>query len=62
ANISAGEFIYRVVNLQPAELPDHYPLKLKNLMKKMLEKNPIQRISAQGILAEPEIISILRGQ
>ncbi|KAA6394258.1 MAG: putative NEK protein kinase, partial [Streblomastix strix] len=33
ANISAGEFIYRVVNLQPAELPDHYPLKLKNLMK-----------------------------
>ncbi|KAA6359710.1 MAG: hypothetical protein EZS28_044763 [Streblomastix strix] len=62
ANISAGEFIFRVVNHQPAELPDHYPQILKNLIKIMLDKNPIQRIQAQGILAEPEIISILRGQ
>ncbi|KAA6360719.1 MAG: putative NEK protein kinase, partial [Streblomastix strix] len=36
--LNEQEFIRRVVSLPPAEIPEHYPLKLKNLIKQMLIK------------------------
>ncbi|KAA6393678.1 MAG: hypothetical protein EZS28_010794 [Streblomastix strix] len=61
-DISAVEFIHRVVDLPPAELPDHYPSVLRNLIKKMLEKDPQKRISDEQILEIPEVISALEQQ
>ncbi|KAA6372825.1 MAG: putative CMGC kinase, CK2 family [Streblomastix strix] len=61
-DIPAEEFIQRVVNLPPAELPDHYPLRLRNLIKQMLEKDPSQRISAEEILNVPEVAAQLPGK
>ncbi|KAA6396556.1 MAG: putative NEK protein kinase [Streblomastix strix] len=61
-DISAEEFIHRVVDLPPAELPDHYPLKLKNLIKQMLVKDPSQRKSAQEILEVPQVTAALEGK
>ncbi|KAA6389627.1 MAG: putative aurora kinase [Streblomastix strix] len=58
-DISAEEFIHRVIYLPPAELPEHYPLKLKNLIRRMLEKDPSKRISAQQILEIPEVAAAL---
>ncbi|KAA6378026.1 MAG: putative AGC family protein kinase [Streblomastix strix] len=58
-DISDEEFIHRVVNLPPAELPEHCPLKLKKLVKQMLEKDPKKRITANQILELPEIVAAL---
>ncbi|KAA6373177.1 MAG: hypothetical protein EZS28_031297 [Streblomastix strix] len=58
-DVPAEEFIQRVVNLPPAELPDHYPQKLKDLIKHMLEKDPSKRIAAQQILGIPKVAATL---
>ncbi|KAA6389913.1 MAG: putative serine threonine-protein kinase nek2 [Streblomastix strix] len=58
--ISAGELIQRVINLPPAELPEHFPLKLKNLIRQMLEKDPSKRICAEQILEIPEVAATLK--
>ncbi|KAA6386432.1 MAG: putative Serine/threonine protein kinase [Streblomastix strix] len=54
-NILTEEFINRVVNLPPLELPEHYPLKLKNLIIQMLNKDPSKRVQASDILKIPEV-------
>ncbi|KAA6366827.1 MAG: hypothetical protein EZS28_037646, partial [Streblomastix strix] len=60
ADLSIEEYIHRVVDLPPAELPENFPLNLRNLVKQMLEKDPYKRISAEDILNFPEIAVILR--
>ncbi|KAA6356044.1 MAG: hypothetical protein EZS28_048429, partial [Streblomastix strix] len=62
ADVLEEEFIHRVVNLPPAELPDHYPLKLRSLIKQMLEKDPSHRISAEEILNVPEVAAQITSQ
>ncbi|KAA6392396.1 MAG: hypothetical protein EZS28_012080, partial [Streblomastix strix] len=53
--------IRRVVTEQPPQLPNNYPENMKNLIKRMLEKDPIRRITAEAILAVPEVAAnILR--
>ncbi|KAA6387860.1 MAG: putative MAP kinase kinase family domain protein [Streblomastix strix] len=59
ADLSIEEYIHRVVDLPPAELPENFPLNLRNLVKQMLEKNPQKRISAKEILQVPEIAATL---
>ncbi|KAA6392114.1 MAG: putative NEK protein kinase [Streblomastix strix] len=59
ANLSEIEIISRIVSMPPALLPEHYPLRLKELIKQMLLKDPSQRISADQILMQPEVIVAL---
>ncbi|KAA6367842.1 MAG: putative AGC family protein kinase, partial [Streblomastix strix] len=59
ADVSAEEFIHRVISLPPAELPDHYPINLRNLIRRMLIKDPAQRIQADQILELPEVAAQL---
>ncbi|KAA6382656.1 MAG: hypothetical protein EZS28_021817 [Streblomastix strix] len=58
-DIPEEEIIHCVVNLPPAELPDNYPQILKDLVKRMLDKDPSKRISAKEILEIPEIAAKL---
>ncbi|KAA6396742.1 MAG: hypothetical protein EZS28_007736 [Streblomastix strix] len=61
-NISLEELIKIIINSPPSELPDHYPLSLKKLVKQLLSKNPSQRTSAEEILEMPEVIAIVAKQ
>ncbi|KAA6382050.1 MAG: hypothetical protein EZS28_022426, partial [Streblomastix strix] len=54
-NISQQEFMRRVINDNPPELPLHYPESMRNLIKAMLVKNPDQRITAEQIMKVPEV-------
>ncbi|KAA6393414.1 MAG: putative NEK protein kinase [Streblomastix strix] len=58
-DLNEQEFAQRVINQPPAQLPDNYPLKLKNLIKQMLIKDPVHRISAEQILQNPEVAAAL---
>ncbi|KAA6379661.1 MAG: hypothetical protein EZS28_024812 [Streblomastix strix] len=59
--ITVSEFMYNIVTEQPPELPNNYPENMKNLIKRMLEKDPIRRITAEAILSVPEVAAnILR--
>ncbi|KAA6368656.1 MAG: putative AGC family protein kinase [Streblomastix strix] len=53
------ELIHRIVNSQPAALPDQYPLNLKNIIKRMQEKDPSRRITAEQILNIHEVAGSL---
>ncbi|KAA6381230.1 MAG: putative NEK protein kinase, partial [Streblomastix strix] len=57
-NVSAEEFIHRIVNTPPAELPERYPQKLKELIKYMLNKDPSRRIRADQILEISEVAAV----
>ncbi|KAA6386055.1 MAG: putative Kinase/ NEK / Serine/threonine protein kinase [Streblomastix strix] len=46
--------------IQAAELPIHYQASLRNLIKAMLIKDPIRRITAHDILQVPEVVSSLK--
>ncbi|KAA6404320.1 MAG: putative Serine/threonine-protein kinase Nek1 [Streblomastix strix] len=46
----------RILKERPPELPSNYSNKLRDLIYKMLEKNPANRITAANILAELEAI------
>ncbi|KAA6373717.1 MAG: hypothetical protein EZS28_030756 [Streblomastix strix] len=54
------EFIHRIISQEPAELPDQYPIQLRNLIKQMLNKDPQRRIIAQEIISMPEIATALQ--
>ncbi|KAA6358319.1 MAG: putative Protein kinase family protein, partial [Streblomastix strix] len=58
-DVPTEEYIHRVVDLPPSELPENYPLKLRNLVKQMLEKDPSKRISVEEILNMPEVATTL---
>ncbi|KAA6396739.1 MAG: putative NEK protein kinase [Streblomastix strix] len=60
ANLSEMEIGNRIVNLQPTELPSHYPVGLRNLIMAMLSKDPSRRITAEEILEEPEVAASLK--
>ncbi|KAA6381679.1 MAG: putative NEK protein kinase [Streblomastix strix] len=58
-DISLFEIITRIINEEPAELPSHYSDSLKNLIKRMLAKDPSRRITAEAILEFPEVAASL---
>ncbi|KAA6363265.1 MAG: putative NEK protein kinase, partial [Streblomastix strix] len=58
-NILQQEFIRRVINEDPPELPLHYPENMRKLIKAMLVKNPETRITAEQIMQVPEVIASL---
>ncbi|KAA6370531.1 MAG: hypothetical protein EZS28_033942 [Streblomastix strix] len=60
ANLSEMEIGNRIVNLQPTELPSHYPVRLRNLIMAMLSKDPSRRITAEEILEVPEVAASLK--
>ncbi|KAA6373336.1 MAG: putative Serine/threonine protein kinase, partial [Streblomastix strix] len=62
ANLSEMDIGIRIVNLQPTELPAHYPVSLRNLIMAMLSKDPSRRITAEEILEIPEVAASLRKQ
>ncbi|KAA6400068.1 MAG: putative rho family protein [Streblomastix strix] len=61
-NVSAVEFIKRVINLPPSEIPSIYPESMKNLVKLMLTKDPSKRITSKEILEIPEVVSSLENK
>ncbi|KAA6393559.1 MAG: putative NEK protein kinase [Streblomastix strix] len=58
-DLNEQEFAQRVINQPPAQLPDNYPVKLRDLIMQMLEKNPQKRKNIKEILEEPEVASSL---
>ncbi|KAA6376480.1 MAG: putative NEK protein kinase [Streblomastix strix] len=58
-SLSEEEFVHRVVNEQRSNIPTHYPDSLKNLIRKMLNKDPKLRITIKEILKYPEVVAIL---
>ncbi|KAA6364370.1 MAG: hypothetical protein EZS28_040103 [Streblomastix strix] len=44
ADSSIEEHIHRVIDLPPVELPENYPLNLRNLVKQILEKQKVSSI------------------
>ncbi|KAA6399303.1 MAG: hypothetical protein EZS28_005167 [Streblomastix strix] len=61
-DIPIQEFINRVVNLPPAELPRIYPQELKDLIYQLLDKNPSRRITAEAILQLPDVAKTLQNK
>ncbi|KAA6378610.1 MAG: putative NEK protein kinase [Streblomastix strix] len=59
-DLNEQEFIQRVINKPPAQLPDNYPVKLRDLIMQMLEKNPQKRENIKEILDIPEVAASLR--
>ncbi|KAA6397734.1 MAG: putative NEK protein kinase [Streblomastix strix] len=53
--VSVMEFVRRVIEDEPAALPDQYSENLKALINRMLIKDPAQRITAFEIHEWPEI-------
>ncbi|KAA6381948.1 MAG: putative AGC family protein kinase [Streblomastix strix] len=45
-----------VINNEPKQIPDQFPESMRKLILKMLEKNPLQRITAQQICEYPEVV------
>ncbi|KAA6387669.1 MAG: putative Protein kinase, partial [Streblomastix strix] len=58
ADISQEELEKRIINQQTADIPDTYPQKQRNLVKQMLAKDPLRRITLEAILALPEILLV----
>ncbi|KAA6359446.1 MAG: hypothetical protein EZS28_045027, partial [Streblomastix strix] len=59
-SITDKMMIQRILNDEPQELPAHFPESLRNLIKRMLLKNPTQRITAEQILNIPEVAARLQ--
>ncbi|KAA6384570.1 MAG: hypothetical protein EZS28_019904, partial [Streblomastix strix] len=57
-NITPSEFIQKVLTHLPAKLPSLYPDQLKNIIMRMLEKNPNNRISASEVLVELDALEL----
>ncbi|KAA6388801.1 MAG: putative Phosphoenolpyruvate carboxylase kinase 1 [Streblomastix strix] len=55
--VTSLEILLRLQNEDPAKLPDDYSEKLRNLIMRMLEKDPMRRITAEQILSESEVIA-----
>ncbi|KAA6369496.1 MAG: hypothetical protein EZS28_034976, partial [Streblomastix strix] len=53
------EIARRILEEEPEELPSHYPLNMRNLIKQMLMKDPSRRITAEEILNIPEVAANL---
>ncbi|KAA6378754.1 MAG: putative NEK protein kinase [Streblomastix strix] len=53
--LSPLEIYNRIIDEEPAELPDHYSKNLKNLIKQMLIKDAARRITAGAILEVHEV-------
>ncbi|KAA6368436.1 MAG: hypothetical protein EZS28_036038 [Streblomastix strix] len=60
ADIQELEIVRRIVDLDTPELPSHYPVSLRDLIKRMLLKDPTRRITAEEILDVPEVASSLK--
>ncbi|KAA6378638.1 MAG: hypothetical protein EZS28_025834, partial [Streblomastix strix] len=60
ADLSELEISRRIVDEEPSELPSHYPVSLRNLIKRMLAKDPSRRITAEEILEVPEVAASLK--
>ncbi|KAA6389053.1 MAG: hypothetical protein EZS28_015418 [Streblomastix strix] len=57
--ISSEELVRRITQEEPVELPQKYPELMRNLIKRMLIKDPKQRITSNEILAVPQVASKL---
>ncbi|KAA6380100.1 MAG: hypothetical protein EZS28_024373 [Streblomastix strix] len=53
------ELMRSIIKDEPEELSDRFPKNLRDLIKKMLNKDPRKRITASEILAVPEIAQSL---
>ncbi|KAA6373426.1 MAG: hypothetical protein EZS28_031049 [Streblomastix strix] len=54
-DLSPLEIYRRIIDEEPAELPDHYSNNLKKLIKMMLIKDATRRITAVDILEVHEV-------
>ncbi|KAA6355846.1 MAG: hypothetical protein EZS28_048627 [Streblomastix strix] len=61
-NLSQYEIMHRIMTEEPDELPTHYPESMRNLIMRMLNKDPEQRITAEEIIQDPEVKSRIQGQ
>ncbi|KAA6381157.1 MAG: hypothetical protein EZS28_023318, partial [Streblomastix strix] len=59
-NITDKMMIHRILNDEPSDLPARFPESMRNLIKRMLLKDPTQRITAQQILNIPEVAARLK--
>ncbi|KAA6379043.1 MAG: hypothetical protein EZS28_025431, partial [Streblomastix strix] len=50
ADLSPLEVYNRIIDEEPAELPDYYSYNLRNLIRQMLIKDATRRITAEAIL------------
>ncbi|KAA6397888.1 MAG: putative NEK protein kinase [Streblomastix strix] len=57
--ISSEELVRRITQEEPVEIPQKYPELMRNLIKRMLIKDPQQRITSNEILAVPQVASKL---
>ncbi|KAA6401903.1 MAG: putative NEK protein kinase [Streblomastix strix] len=55
ADLSPLEIYHRIIDEEPAELPDHYSKNLKKLIKQMLIKDTTRRITADAILEDHDV-------
>ncbi|KAA6353937.1 MAG: hypothetical protein EZS28_050536, partial [Streblomastix strix] len=58
-NLPLLETFKQVIDNEPKPLPLHYPLSMRNLILRMLVKDPRQRITIKEIMQTPEIIACL---
>ncbi|KAA6361622.1 MAG: putative serine threonine-protein kinase nek2, partial [Streblomastix strix] len=58
-NLPLLEKLKQVIDNEPKPLPLHYPENMRNLILRMLEKDPRQRITIKEIMKTPEIIACL---
>ncbi|KAA6391092.1 MAG: putative AGC family protein kinase [Streblomastix strix] len=54
-DLSPLEIYHRIIDEEPAELPDHYSNNLKRLIRQMLIKDAARRITAEAILEVHEV-------
>ncbi|KAA6378471.1 MAG: putative NEK protein kinase [Streblomastix strix] len=59
-NASSLEIIFSVQNEDPSKVPENYSDNLKNLIMRMLQKDETRRITAEQILAIPEVAAKLK--
>ncbi|KAA6357410.1 MAG: putative MAP kinase kinase skh1/pek1 [Streblomastix strix] len=54
-DLSPLEIYHRIIDEEPADLPDHYSKNLKRLIRQMLIKDAARRITAEAILEVHEV-------
>ncbi|KAA6381642.1 MAG: putative NEK protein kinase [Streblomastix strix] len=57
--MAESETLHRIIEQEAPEIPAHYPESMRMLIKSMLNKDSVRRITAEAILAIPEVAANL---